>query len=108
MINISINIKSDFIKTIKLSGHAGSDEKGKDLVCCSISTLTISLINGLSEVVDADIKAEVSEGYTLIEINEENPKKKKETDTLTKTFLLSMKGLEEEYPEFIKLNITEE
>ena len=108
MINISIDIKSDFIEKIKLSGHADSNEKGKDLICCSISTLTISLINALTEIANANIKAEVSEGFTLIEINEQEKNKRLKSDILTKSFMLSVKGIEEENPEFIKLNITEE
>ena len=108
MINISIDIKSYFIETIKLSGHAESNEKGKDLICCSISTLTISLINALTEIAKANIKAEVSEGFTLIEIDEQEKNKRLKSDILTKSFMLSVKGIEEENPEFIKLNITEE
>lgn len=108
MIDISIDIKFDFIETIKLSGHAESNEKGKDLICCSISTLTISLINALTEIAKANIKADVSEGFTLIEVNEKDKDKRLKSDILTKSFMLSVKGIEEENPEFIKLNITEE
>ena len=59
MINIDINIKSNFIKQIELKGHAGSGEKGYDLICCSVSTLLIALINGLSEYIKSDIDVKV-------------------------------------------------
>ena len=72
MINIRIDIKSDFIEQIELKGHSGSALKGNDLICCSISTLTISLINSLTDIVKADIETELSEGYSLIKIKENN------------------------------------
>lgn len=108
MINIDINIKSNFIKQIELKGHAGSGEKGYDLICCSVSTLLIALINGLSEYIKSDIDVKVEEGYSLVKINEANQEKKIKTDILTKTFLLSVKSLSEENPEFVKVNIMEE
>ena len=78
------------------------------MICCSISTLTISLINALTEIAKANIKADISEGFTLIEVNEKDKDKRLKSDILTKSFMLSVKGIEEENPEFIKLNITEE
>ena len=108
MIKININIKSNFIKQIELKGHAGSGNSGYDLVCCSVSTLIIALINGLREYLKADIDFDIKEGYSLLKINETNPEKKEKIDVLTKTFLLSVESLEEENPEFIKVNIMEE
>ena len=61
--------------------------------------------NGIAK---ANIKADISEGFTLIEVNEKDKDKRLKSDILTKSFMLSVKGIEEENPEFIKLNITEE
>ena len=60
------------------------------------------------EIAKANIKADISEGFTLIEVNEKDKDKRLKSDILTKSFMLSVKGIEEENPEFIKLNITEE
>ena len=108
MINIDININSDFINQIELKGHAGSDDIGFDLVCCSVSTLIISLVNGLKEYVQAKTKIKLESGYCLLKIEDNDKNKMMLADVLTKTFLLSVKSLEEENPEFVKVNIMEE
>lgn len=108
MIDISIDIKSNFIEKIEINGHAGSAEKGYDLICCSVSTLLISLINGLSEYVKADIEVKIEEGHSFIHIFDKDKEKRMKIEILTNVFLLSVRGLERENPKFIRLNITEE
>ena len=40
---------------IKISGHANYDEKGKDIVCASVSSIVITTINAIIEI-DHDSK----------------------------------------------------
>ena len=45
-------IKVDLTKenVITISGHANYDEKGKDIVCASVSSIVITTINGIIEI----------------------------------------------------------
>ena len=35
---------------VNISGHAGYSDKGYDIVCASVSTLTITIINVINEL----------------------------------------------------------
>ena len=45
MIKIKIDYNNEFIKNLKISGHAKYDEYGKDIVCASVSSIAITSIN---------------------------------------------------------------
>ena len=80
-------------------GHAGSTEEGADLVCCSVSVLTINLVNSLESFTDDELglvqltfkKAEISERAAL----------------LMQSFDLGVHSVAEEYDTWLKV-ITKE
>ena len=45
-------IKVDLTKenVITISGHANYDDKGKDIVCASVSSIVITTINAIIEI----------------------------------------------------------
>ena len=45
MIKINVNYDGNYVSKFKVSGHAGYDVSGKDIVCASVSSLVISSIN---------------------------------------------------------------
>lgn len=45
MIIVRVKNKDNFIESFTVSGHADYDEYGKDIVCASVSSITISSIN---------------------------------------------------------------
>jgi len=49
MITIHIN-KAGEEKSIHIKGHAGYDEKGRDIVCAAVSTIFQLAIMGLEEL----------------------------------------------------------
>lgn len=42
--------------SVTITGHAGSDEVGKDLVCCAVSTIAQCMVHNLEELNGAMIK----------------------------------------------------
>ena len=108
MIKITFNVKDDFIKRIEIKGHSGFEEFGKDVICASISTLTLNTINALEDYINLKTNAEIEDGYTCFEIPTGSKTQNIQSDALTKAFLISAKGIEEEYPKFLKVKITEE
>lgn len=104
MISVKIQGKNNKANEIIVSGHAGFADHGEDIVCAAVSVLTISILNGLTEILGrTDLGEVVEEGYvrfTIPEINDEPMKMK--TDTLISTYLLGIRGIKEAYGDYIQ------
>ena len=73
MINVLIKKKQNHIINLKITGHAGSDVYGKDLVCAGVSTAGVGVLNMLSKkgFLDKSIGTiEIDEGYINIVVNQ--------------------------------------
>ena len=93
---IKVEIKDNLI-TIK--GHAGYDDKGKDIVCASVSSIVITTINGIIEI-DPD-----AIDYSDLD-NEIIIRKLKEDETVNKllnNMILLLESLEKDYKDYIKI-----
>ena len=92
-------IYNDGYKNLKITGHAGYADKGKDIVCASASSIILSSLN-LAIEFNNDVK--YTDDLNKIEIinntNDEN---------VTKVFsnmILSLEELERQYPDNIKIS----
>ena len=86
-------------KIIKISGHAGFDEYGKDIVCASVSSIVYTTINGILNINEETIK--FSDGKELIiEIVSADSV----TTKLINSMLDLLKDLEKQYPKNIKIS----
>ena len=47
MIKVQISVKDNNIKKINIKGHADYDDYGKDIVCSSVSSITITTVNAI-------------------------------------------------------------
>ena len=93
---IKVELKDNLI-TIK--GHAGYDEKGKDIVCASVSSIVITTINGIIEI-DPD-----AIDYSDLD-NELIIRKLKEDEIVNKllnNMILLLENLEKDYKDYIKI-----
>ena len=52
---------------LTVSGHAGYAPKGQDIVCAAVSSLTLTLILGLTQVAGVELKSMEESGYISIE-----------------------------------------
>ena len=92
-------VYNDNFKNLKITGHAGYADKGKDIVCASASSIILSSLN-LAIEFNKDVK--YTDDLNKIEIinntNDEN---------VTKVFsnmILSLEELERQYPDNIKIS----
>ena len=93
---IKIEIKDNLI-TIK--GHAGYDDKGKDIVCASVSSIVITTINGIIEINPDAIDYSDLDNEIII-------RKLKEDETVNKllnNMILLLENLEKDYKDYIKI-----
>lgn len=92
---IKITVKK---KEIIISGHAGFDVKGKDIVCSAVSSAVLTTVNGILSIDKDAIKVYEKEDF-IIKIN-------KETEIVMKLIynLINMLSeLEIEYKGYIKI-----
>lgn len=96
MIKVVFN---DNFKNLKITGHAGYADKGKDIVCASASSIILSSIN-LAIEFNKDVK--YTDDLNKIEIinntNDENVIK------VFKNMITCLENLEKQYPDNIKIS----
>ena len=93
---IKVELKDNLI-TIK--GHAGYDDKGKDIVCASVSSIVITTINAIIEINPDAIDYSDLDNELII-------RKLKEDETVNKllnNMILLLENLEKDYKDYIKI-----
>ena len=84
---------------IKISGHAGYAEPGKDIVCAAVTALTQTLIQSIENLTDDKIECRISPGKAEIEYSNLSEKSK----TLVDSFFVGICLIAEEFPEYVKV-----
>lgn len=85
-------------KEIKIIGHAGYDEYGKDIVCSAVSTLIDTTISYFEEL-NKNFYYEVSNGYAKIKLGDDDIVANK----IFKRMCNILKDLTEQYPRNIEM-----
>lgn len=85
---------------IKVFGHAGYEEAGKDIVCASVSSIVTTTINAVIRIEEDSIVYEEKDGMVIIDIL----KHTSITDTLILNMVELLKELEKEYSKYIKIS----
>jgi len=100
MITVSFNKGADFIE-VRALGHALFDKKGSDIVCASVSVLIQSWYLSERELCGADVEIDQEQGIFRVKV--------KNCDAgellLYKSLVLSLKTLESQYPENIRIEM---
>ncbi|WP_429970969.1 ribosomal-processing cysteine protease Prp [Fructilactobacillus sp. Tb1] len=105
MIKAKFNSQNDLITGFSLSGHADSGEYGHDIVCAAVSVLSISTINGLTQVaginplVDQDVE---NGGYLAVTIKDADLNNI-QVQTLLLCFENGMRDIAKQYDKYIKI-----
>ncbi len=92
-----------FDNTITISGHSGYDVHGKDIVCASVSSIILTVVNCIMNIDNSSIEY-VDDGdiVSITKINDN-----KIIDTLLDTMISILKDLENQYKENIKIESEE-
>lgn len=100
MIKINIKKENDLISNIEIKGHSGYDVVGRDIVCASVSTMTITTVNAIIRYDENSISYNQDEGYVNIVIL----KHSSVVDMLLENLISLFKELEIQYKKNIKIN----
>ena len=96
MIKVNIKAKEGNINSIKISGHAGYDVSGKDIVCAAVSSITITTVNALIRLDENAIDYVQNDDLTVIV---------KKHDEVTSVLIQNMIDLLQELEKDYKINI---
>lgn len=99
MIKVQITAKDNNIKKINIKGHAGYDDYGKDIVCSSVSSITITTVNAILMFDKNYISYNEKKDNFEIVINENNDI----TNKLIRNMINLLTELSQDYPKNIKI-----
>ena len=99
MIKVQITAKDNNIKKINIKGHAGYDDYGKDIVCSSVSSITITTVNAILMFDKNYISYNEKKDNFEVVINENNDI----TNKLIRNMINLLTELSQDYPKNIKI-----
>ena len=103
MIKVSIEYVHQMVSQVKITGHAGYDDKGKDLVCAAVSSISIGTLNALDELANQDCILKLADNLIKIKVLKNSEKSQLIIDTM----IIQLKTLYEQYKDFIEIKQTE-
>ena len=92
MIKVNLKYNNDLIESISITGHAGFDDFGKDIVCASVSSIVITSVNAIVRLEYDSINYDDSNGLSINILSHNDV-----TDTLIDNMVSLLKNLEEQY-----------
>ncbi|MBS2969867.1 ribosomal-processing cysteine protease Prp [Metabacillus sp. KIGAM252] len=111
MINVTVNRSAEgTIQSFAMTGHADFDETGKDLVCAGASCVVFGAINAVHELagIEPILEMDQKQGHITFEwpdsVSEEAIQK---GQLLIEGMVVSIKTIEEQYGEYIRMTILE-
>ena len=99
MIKVQISVKDNNIKKINIKGHADYDDYGIDIVCSSVSSITITTVNAILMFDKNYISYNEKKDNFEIVINENNDI----TNKLIQNMINLLTELSQDYPKNIKI-----
>jgi len=95
---IKVKYNSEY-KLIEVTGHAGYNDYGKDIVCASVSSIILSSVNLAHDFNESIVYKDENDKITIInETKDENVKK------VFNNMILCLIDLEKQYPDNIKIS----
>lgn len=92
-------------KGFEISGHSDDNAcKGTDIVCAAISSCSIMVVNTVTEIIGDSAEPKVDDGYLKFLVSENFINKSQD---LLKGFALHVTELSKEYPDNLKVTLTE-
>jgi len=108
-VNIKQQLTDDRIVDFEVTGHAGYDKSGKDIVCSAVSALTIGAINSVEKLLNIDldpVQGNKGGGYLSWRIPViADDQKAEHLQLLMKALRESLLMIEQDYNKYLMVNI---
>lgn len=106
MTTVIFYLKDSNYYSIECFGHSDYLERGKDIVCASISTMVQSIYVGIKEVLKLKALRNINEKdglYSIVLNKNEKQINLNKSNVLFQTAYLTLKNLQKQYPKNLKL-----
>ena len=108
MIRISVKRdKRNRIVEYRVTGHAGYDEYGRDVVCSAVSAIAQAAIIGLVKVAGIEAEYSIDGGDLYCAVPHLEGQRRREADLLLDTMFYTLESIRDGYPGNILISETE-
>lgn len=107
MIDAKFRRSSGNIVSVGLSGHAESSNEGYDMVCSAVSAISVTIANGITEILKLKPGIVLKDGFLSIYLEKLLIEDVQKCQVLLETMLLGLKSIEINYGEYIRVEIEE-
>ena len=109
MITIDFRKSKGSIVAFEISGHAGYADHGYDIVCSAVSSVSITMTNGITTVLGIQPEIEMNEdGFLSVDLSNNSLEDIKKSEVLLNTMLLSFTEMAKEYQQHVTVLVKEE
>ncbi|GAA0747502.1 ribosomal-processing cysteine protease Prp [Clostridium oceanicum] len=99
--------KNDNLVSVQLSGHANSVDQGYDMVCTAVSAISLTVANGITEVLKVNPYIKENDGFLSIDLTSCSKEDINRCKVLMDTMLLGLRSVEYNYGKYIKVKVEE-
>lgn len=103
MIKVKILRQKGRTAGFSVSGHAGYEDSGKDIVCAAVTSAVQLTANGITEILHFPADVAVLENAVTLQTKDPS----EEAEHFLQAFQLQLEVLEEQYPSFIQIRYLE-
>ncbi len=96
--------REGLLKGFHITGHSGMAEYGEDVICAFVSSAAYMAANTITDVICADAQAQADDGDMLLTVSEKNIS---ECQVILEGLRLHLKETEKQYPDNLKVILTE-
>lgn len=107
MVDAKFKKTSGNIVSVILCGHAESSDEGYDMVCSAVSAVSLTIANGLTEILKVKPSISMEDGFLSLYLENLSEEDIEKGQVLLQTMLLGMKSIEFNYGEYISVEIEE-
>lgn len=107
MITAIFKKKCDDVISFNIKGHADSVKDGYDLVCCAVSSISITIANGITEIAKVNSSIHMDDGFLSLSLENNSLEHRKKCQMLMKTMVLGLKSIEKSHGEYINVIVEE-
>ena len=104
MIRVKLFRDGDLLTGFETKGHAGTADSGSDVICAFVSSACYMAANTVTDIIGLQAEAADADGYMRLRIAGRPDK----AQDILNGLRLHLTELEKQYPERIKVTITEE
>jgi uncharacterized protein YsxB (DUF464 family) len=107
MITAIFKKNSNKILSVNLSGHAESVDEGFDMVCSAVSAVSLTIANGITEVLHIKPALFLEDGFLSIDLSKLSLEEIDKCQILLETMLIGIKSIEINHGDYLRVEVEE-